>query len=227
MEFKIVNKKNLKPARKFPSVPESKKLKFDDEELFATPKKKNLPVVIDRLPYAPKNPQKIEQHNKDLKAYDIAESLFGERTEEIMRLVEMDDRDGMISALYKQLMKMLVDLMPTIEKSVRATKGFRGVRSLNEMVSQIREMIADMQAVQDKGMMGQRLIARFVRPAFLDIAGQMMVNNERMISELLPHVDPKYRDEVRKNMQLSQRELARYIQSQYASIAENIVKGLT
>ena len=221
----------MKPARRFPSIPEpsSKKIpSFDDDEIFSPPRKKNLPVpTTDRLPYAPKNPKKIEQQKKDDTAWGLADSLFGERADEIMHLVEMDDRDGMITVLYKQLMKMLVDLMPTVEKSVRATKGFRGVRSLNEMVSQIREMIADMQAVQDKGMMGQRLIARYVRPAFLDIAGQMMVNNERMISEILPHVDPKHRDEVRKNMQMAQRELAKYIQSQYTSIAENIIKGLT
>jgi hypothetical protein len=205
-------------------------LAFDEDD-FIEPKKKekkekkNLPI-----PYDPNDKVrlgKLKQYKKDNKAWDRAESLFGERAAEIMQLVEDNDRDGAVTMIYKQLMKMLVDVIPVIEKGVRATKGFRGVRSLNEIVSQVREMLADMQAVQDKGMLGQTLITRYVRPAFLDIAMQMMTNNEHMLNEITEYIDPKHRDEVRIRMKAAQRELGKYIQAQYTQIADSIVRGLT
>lgn len=191
-------------------------------------KEKKHEVVV----YKEKKPTKLRQerleiYKKDRKAWENAETLFGDRATEIMERIEADDREGVTKMLYQELMRMMVDLVPIIEKGVRATKGFRGVRSLNEMVSQIRELIADMQAVQDKGMLGQTIVARYVRPAFLDIAMQMVTSNARILAEVLPYVDEKSREKVSANMKGAEKELAKYIQAQYNNIAENIVKGLT
>jgi hypothetical protein len=238
MEFKI--NRNKPQPRRFAVVPPSppvdvkknpvtnaiSSLAFDlDDEDEKPKKKKNLPAVIKN-----KTPAQIAREKRDKKdggAWDHADTLFGERAVEIMGLIEADNRDGATTMIYKELMKMMVDIIPIVEKGVRATKGFRGVRSLNEMISQVREMIADMQAVQDKGMLGQTLIARFVRPAFLDIAMQMIQTNERTLNDILPFVPESHRVQIRSQVKASEKELARFIEAQYKSIAENIVKGLT
>jgi hypothetical protein len=242
VEFRVSSKKQQ--PRRFPVVPASSlivnkprvlhdeiKEGFDWLEGVRDNKpEKQLPAVRLSSQLTPRDQKRLEkykQNKKDNRSWNTAETLFGERGEEIMEMIERDDRDGYISAIYKQLMKMMVDLVPIVEKGVRATKGFRGVRSLNEMISQMREMIADMQAVQDKGLLGQTLVSRHVRPAFLDIAMQMIANNERMLAEILHHVPTDKREDIRTQMKGAERELGKFIQAQYNNIAENLIKGLT
>jgi len=209
-----------KPEKEF------KKLKPDVVE-DERPRKKDLPAVRSRRDLV------VEHEEKEtLTAYDPQDmgklkSLFGKRTEEMLNLIENNNRDGATVMIYKQLLSTLVTLLPVAEHVVRHTKGQRGVYQINQLMSQVRELMADMQAVQDRGLLGKTLVQRYVRPAFLDIAQQMVYNDQRIIAEVVPYVDAKYKDRVRDNILNAQKELGKYIQNQYEDIAENIIKGLT
>lgn len=163
------------------------------------------------------------------KKHDVerAKSFFGQKAPEILEMIENNDRDGAVVLVYKQLLGMLVTLVPTAERVVREQKGYKGIYQLNMMVSGVRELLTDMQAVQDKGMLGRTLIERYLRPAFLDIASQIVQNNQRVQNEVLSYVPEKHHDKIKMYMRDSQRELGRYIEEQYKSISENIIKGLT
>jgi hypothetical protein len=154
-------------------------------------------------------------------------SMFGERTEDILDLIENNNRDGAVVMIYKQLLKTLVDIIPISETLVRKTEGTRGIYQLNQLLSQIRELLADMQAVQDRGLLGRQLISKYVRPGFLDIAMQIVQNDHRLLNEILPYVEERHKDRVKTQILSSQRELGKFIQEQYKQIAEDIIRGLT
>jgi len=180
--------------------------------------KKNLPVLYEEG----KKPNKFKDKDKK-----ILKTVFGERAKEIQYLVENNNKDGAVVLIFKQLLKMMVDLIPISERVVRQTKGYRGIYQINQMVSQMRELMADMQAAQDRGLLGQTLIAKYVRPAFLDIAKMMVEGNHSIRMEIREYIPREERKRVIEMFEKTQEELAKYINAQYRQISENLIKGLS
>lgn len=178
-----------------------------------------------------RRPIRVKLDEKDLKITnrdkDNIVSMFGRRSQDILRLIEGNDKDGATSLIYKQLLKMLVTMVPVLESVVRRSKGRYGTYQVNQLVSQLRELLADVQAVQDRGMLGKNIIKRYVRPAFMDIAMQMVTNDQRMLNSVLMYVPEENREKVTAEMKDAQKELARFIQSAYRNAAEEIIRGLT
>lgn len=179
------------------------------------PEDRSLPVVITKKDVV------------DLKTKKKLKTMFGQRTKEILDLIENNQKDGAVVLIYKQLLKMLVSLVPILERVVRKSKGRYGTYQVNQLVSQLRELLADMQAVQDRGLLGRTLVSRYVRPAFTDIAMQIVTNDHRILTAILPHIAEEKREKVETEVKNAQRELARFIQAQYKHVAEEIIKGLT
>jgi hypothetical protein len=200
LEHKVKLHKNLK-KRLFPTVP-----------LLESPEKFHKKTAVKKF-------SKVDKTR--------AKSFFGQQAPEILAMIENNDRDGAVVLVYKQLLGMLVTLIPTAERVVRENRGYKGIYQLNMMVSGMRELLADMQAVQDKGMLGRTLIERYLRPAFLDIASQIVQSNQRVQNETLAYVAEKHHDKIKVYMRDAQREIGRYIQDQYKQISENFIKGLT
>ena len=154
-------------------------------------------------------------------------TLFGDRTEQILGMLENNQRDGAITLLYRQLLSMTVDIIPLAENLVRTTKGYKGVYQINALVSQCRELLADIQSTQDRGALGRNMVERHVRPAFLDIAMQIVNSNHLLLNSVLPNIPDVKKDKIRDLFQQNQRELAQYIQTQYGSIRDELMRGLS
>lgn len=199
-------------------MPKSSVSKPDKKRWVRVPEEasRNLPV-----PAGEKRYQIDKATKKKLK------TMFGQRTREILTLIENNERDGAVVLIYKQLLKMLVSLVPILEKVVRRSKGRYGTYQVNQLVSQLRELLADMQSVQDRGLLGRTLIKRYVRPAFADIAMQMLQNDQRILNLALLHLPGDRRAQVEAELKETQKELARFIQAQYRHVSEEIIKGLT
>ena len=100
-------------------------------------------------------------------------SMFGQRADSIIDLLETSDTDGAASLTTRTLVQTLVDILPVAERAVRRSKGQRGVMGLNQIISQIRELLHDLQAYKDRDQVGQTIVDRFIRPSFLDMAMQI------------------------------------------------------
>lgn len=207
---------------------------FDD---FAAPKKKkskgveakpakkvtpNLPAVVPDAPMPAVRTGKLGKTDmSNLK------TLFGDRAEEILGMIESNNRDGAITLLYRQLLSMTVDIIPFAENLVRSTKGYRGVYQINALVSQCRELLADIQSTQDRGALGRNMVERHVRPAFLDIAMQIVSSNHALASDILLLVPPDKKPQIQALFQANQKSLAEYIQAQYNNIRDELMRGLS
>lgn len=155
-------------------------------------------------------------------------SMFGDNTELILGLLNSDDNDGAQTHIYRAVMQMLVDVLPILESNLRKSKGQRGAYQLNQTISQLRECMADIQAMRDKSLLGVRVVEKFVRPAFLDVASQMALGMMQIENELSTVLSPK---ELRtfKETSLSRIKIsmAQYLQSQLQSVAQSVSQALS
>lgn len=156
------------------------------------------------------------------------ESLFGDAAPTIIKMIEADNKDGATLLIYKRLLMTLVSKIPMAEKMLEDTKARRGIYQFNALVSQCRELMADIQSVRDRGMVGRNLVDTNVRPAFLDIATQLVQTNHRLKLAIKASSAPvSAQQELLQQIGTDERELAIFIQERYRSVAEQIVKGLT
>ncbi len=101
-------------------------------------------------------------------------TMFGERSEKILQLLESDDTDPAMALIYKRLLQSLVDILPMAELAIRASKGTRGIYQFNQLIGSTRELMTDIQSAQDRGMMGTALMESVVKPAFSDMANDIV-----------------------------------------------------
>lgn len=161
-------------------------------------------------------------------AISALKTRFGSKAEVIINQIESDDTDGATTLLYKSLLQSLVEIIPIAEGAVRNSGAKRGVYQFNQVVSQTRELLADIQAMRDRGLLGNSIVERHVRPAFMDIAVQIVVSmtgveqaaRTRMSSEDFR----SFRAEVTSAAKAS---LADYIKAQYDEVASAVVQSLS
>ncbi len=163
-----------------------KKKRKDDDEPVKKKKKKTFDVSATDKPKKKRKPVEDEEdHGTELALYDpsasgeklsltktklLLKTQFGKGAEKILSLIESDDTDPAVALLMKRLLSSVVDVLPYAEMGIRKTKGARGIHGFSMLVSQLRELMVDIQAAQDRGMMGQSLVMQVVQPSFSDLA---------------------------------------------------------
>jgi DNA repair exonuclease SbcCD ATPase subunit len=127
-----------------------------EQELIAKRAKKVRSVVIDAR-------KALQDDDKDIK------SVFGKSSSKIQKLLGKNDAVA-ISKIQRELLKTLVDIMPSAERTYRKYKSERAAYALNALASQARELINDIKADKDTAELLQRIVSRILQPAFLTMA---------------------------------------------------------
>ena len=103
-----------------------------------------------------REPKKLSK--KLSKVSEKLSSILGDSSENILGLLEANNSESASNLILTKLMQSLVDTIPYAENNVRKTRGQKGVYQLNSLVQSLRELMIDMQAVRDKGLLGERLV---------------------------------------------------------------------
>jgi hypothetical protein len=143
-------------------------------------------------------------------------SILGDSAEEIQQLLEINNTDSATTLMQKRMMQTVVDLIPYAEHAVRKSKGARGVYQINSLLTSLRELMLDVQATKDKGSIGDAMVEKVIRPAFLDIGMKLVLEDERVLKEIKDDLDPASYKAVRDVHRESLKRLAASIQEQYA-----------
>lgn len=157
----------------------------------------------------------------------ILRSRFGKRADAIIEMLDVGETDGAITTVQRTLLQTLVDVLPITEHAVRASSGRYGVYQFNQTISQIRELLNDIQASRDKGLLGQSIVDRCVRPAFLDVAAQIVLAFTTLNADASSRMSPEDAREYRKQVEAMKRQLADYLMNQYRSVSESVVASLS
>lgn len=163
----------------------------------------------------------------DSTALKSIESMFGKRSDSIIELLDVGNSDGALSLIMKTLLSTLVDTMPAVEGHVRRSGGQKGVYQLTQLSSQLRETCADIQAYRDRSNLGNKVVERYLRPAFLDIAVQITrtwIELEAGATARMSKEDlAKYQEDYLLPMK---RGIADYLMKQYEDVSSSLVQSL-
>lgn len=148
-------------------------------------------------------------------------SIIGDSAEDIQQLLESGDNDSAVAMIYKKMLQATVDLLPHAEHAVRKSKGARGVYQVNSLVSSIRELLVDIQSAQDRGLLGEMLVEKILRPAFMDIG--MMVAREyaQLADDSKQYMTVEDHSKWRADLKESRGRVADKIMTEYKSVQES------
>jgi hypothetical protein len=158
----------------------------------------------------------------------VVKSIFKEKANDIMEMLEVGNQDGALTLTMKTLMHTLLVVLPLVEGAVQKSGGTKGVYQLTQVTSQVREMCADIQAYRDKANLGQQLVDRFIRPAVIDIGTQIMQAWVELESEAQRRMSKEDYEEFKDRYTLvTRRGLSSFITRKYEEMAKQLVQSLT
>lgn len=183
-------------------------------------KKRDVALIASKPPVAIK-PKKISKTStKELK------SIIGDSAEEIQQMLEVNNNDSATSLMQKKLLQSLIDVLPLAENTIRSTGGSRGVYQFNSLITSLREIIIDIQAVKDKGALGDAMVDKVIRPAFLDVGMSVVLEDERMLKEIKNEVDAATFKAIKAIHSEGLKRIAQDIQNKYGEAKQNAIAFL-
>lgn len=170
--------------------------------------------------------KKSKKKALDKKDRESLSSYFGEHSNKIMELIEMNDSDGAMTLLKKKLLQTTVDILPFAEDVLRGSGTSRGTYQFVTLVSQIRELMADIQADSDRKFIARSISDNIIRPAFMDVAQTMITEHHMFRSQAADLLEPentkKFNDMTKDLAQL----LARKMNEVYRNVEVKVFEAL-
>lgn len=179
-------------------------------------KKSNLPALFVKPPQ-----QRISKLTPNK-----MKSILGDSAEQIHQLLESDSNESASALLRKRLLQEVLDLIPLAVNGVRKTKGQRGVYQVNSLITSIREIMIDMQATQDKGAMGDSIVEKILRPAFMDIATELIKEDGIIANVVKSTTDNESFRRIEDAKNDSVKRLANMMQLKYEEAKEKMIACL-
>ena len=184
----------------------------------------NIPVVVKKKVPALLAPTAKRRISK-IADLDLS-SILGDSSEEIQQLLEMNNSDSATMLMQKRLLQSLVDLIPLAENAIRASNGSKGVYQFNSLVTSLREILIDVQSTKDRGALGDALVEKIIRPAFLDL-GMTLIQEDALVgSAVQDALKPADWKVVKEAREKSLQRLAVYLQKQYGQVKESSIQFL-
>jgi len=172
--------------------PRKKKKKVDTTDLDDTPVKKKKKKSKDgeltkdqSYAIATVGGSQLLDNKLDKQSKKALKSYFGKHSLTIMEMLEAGDSDNGILLLQKKLLQTVIRVLPKAEEVLNESGTSKGTYQFVTLVSQLRELIADIQATKDRAYIAQSLLETIIRPAFMSVAQDMMTKHHtfRKLSE--------------------------------------------
>jgi len=162
----------------------------------------------------------------DVNTMRCGQTMFGRRADDILSLLEDEQTDSALVVLQRSLVTTMVDLLPVVEHAVRASRGQRGIQNLNMCVSQIREMMADIQATKDRGLLGEQIADRILRPTVLNVAVQSRSALETLAMSVRPYMrDEDYKAWYSQHVISMMKSLSDVLQMSFLDMKNSVLKA--
>ncbi len=132
-------------------------------------------------------PSDNELNKKDKKALT---TYFGVHADSILTMLDNNNQDGALTSLKKHMLKTTIRVLPYAEQVLLDSGTSKGTYQFTTLINTLRELIADIQADNDKQFIADSIINGVIKPAYIDIAENIvsshhdfMLLNKDMIRE--------------------------------------------
>jgi hypothetical protein len=156
----------------------------------------------------------------------VLDTRFGKQALTIVDMLDMGQTDGASSLVVKSLLQSVVALLPQAEQNVVASGGAKGIYGYNALITSTRELLGDLQSFKDRANIGQSIVDRSIRPAFQDIAVQI-VQAMTLLSSAKDRMSKSEYAEYRTQSDEIKKSLGDYIMAQYKEVSTTVSKSLT
>jgi len=179
---------------------------------------RHLPATI-----ASSLPAKREVRDKISKLKNVGKmrSILGDSAEAIQQLLEVGDNDSATALIYKKSLQTIIDSIPYAEATIRRTKGARGVYQLNSLISSMREVMIDLQNMQDRGAIGDSLVEKIIRPSFLDVGMHIVQEYASVAADAKNFMAPDDWKAYKQVLAKSRGSISEFIQREYGKVKED------
>lgn len=164
------------------------------------PKKSTLPVKIDKI-----KPSQLK-------------SLLEQDATRINELLEVGDSDNAITLTYKRLAQSCVDAIPLLENNIRISKGARGTYQFNTMVTTLRELLVDLQAISARGQIGVTVVDKVIRPFILDLGMQIVQELKVIEEDARSYMSPADHEKFRSQIVRSRDRIADFVNKGFVDV---------
>lgn len=183
-----------------------------------TKKKKSLESKSTALVVAAEGLPKIKK--SELK------SFFGKQAPEIIRALEMNDNDGALTLIKKRLLQTTVRLVPYAENIVQSSQSQKGIYQFTSLVNQIRELMTDIQADQDRRYIAQSLLQEILQPAFMEMAQTIITDHHAFRKSSEDMLNPKYTQKYSEALQALAKDFAKKMMDVYKDVERKTYEHL-
>ncbi len=191
-----------------------------------SPKKTTRQAVAVSTKPTTSKPAVIKKVKKQAKDLDSLAAHFGKDSTKVQDLITNKDSDSAIDLAQKSMLKMMIGLIPIAESQYREFKNERAAYALNALVSQARELIADIQSTKDRSTVADAITLNVINPTFISL-GQFIIDSNRYLrKELAESVDVKDLMEVTAALDKNMRGIGQYLQQTMEQLNERISKML-
>jgi hypothetical protein len=238
MKKRIGPKKVLKTAS---DVKSKKKKKSSDTSEFVVDRE-GKPPKLKAEPVSKKDAKRVSQMTTqlknqlavigDVKPKAVEKAIienFGEAAPQIVQMLEMNDNDGAIIILQKRLLQSSIAMLVHAEKLMTSTEGAKGTYQYATLVSQIRELITDIQAARDRSFIANQIIQSIIQPAFIDMAEMIMNEHSMFRKGLLDDsiVPEKHVAQFNSSVRTLAQGMAQKMQRKYRDVEMKLMQQLT
>lgn len=180
-------------------------------------KKKKLELVLANA----KPTTKITADDKQ-----IVKSYFAGHSKKIMNMLKAGDTDAGMSILKKSLLMTVIRALPKAELILNQSGAARGTYQFVTLISQIRELITDIQADGDRKFLAQSVMETILKPAFMDLAQDMINDHHQFRKNSAALVRSEKSQEFSSDMQVLATNLATKMQKKYQEIGAKLEDAL-
>jgi hypothetical protein len=152
------------------------------------------------------------------KTVKAIEASFGSHSQAIINMLEMNNNDGGITLLKKRLLQMTINVLPAAEQQLVETNAQKGVYQFATLVSQIRELITDIKADEDRKYIAQSIAEQILKPAFMGLA-QDIINDHH---DFRRTVEDYIKTEHTKDHSTELRELAKTLANKMSQAYKDV-----
>lgn len=215
---KMRQKPTLKDKR---SKSGKKKKSKNIENLPATSKREALIEQVGK-----KEAKRLRQTKKQLKEVEKLGGQFSRDMGDIFELLDENDNDATkVQVIFlKSALAAIIDLIPHMEAQARKSKREQEMYALNSLISQGREIFADLRSVSDSSLVADRIAVAVVDPMFTAMSHTFITLIASLRDTLLEHVkdDAVSRRKVAEEVMQCGMSFGTYLNTSSATLKEAI-----
>lgn len=209
-------------------IKSKKKHKSPHKEARAKLKEKKIKVKKEKKDFLPDLPSKKESKviQRNLTKTNSLRSLFGQESVRIQELLLDKHTDNAIDNANRALLRATLDLIPIAEGRYRDDSRQSNAYALNTLINQARELIADIQASDDKSVVTDRIVYDIIKPTMMTFAQFLIDGNYQLKRELADNLKPDRVKQSHEIIDQTSKGSAQYIQAMFKDLRDRVTKSL-